>query len=332
LVVMLVMLLIVLGMFYTLQSHTRQESPQSAPPPKPPAAEIPVTPLPPSTGPKPPKQDEAKLLAQVRDDAAIEQAPYYHMLGKVFNMTQKEIDSKVDPSITPFDCLAEPKKHRGKFLRFDGSLWRLKETKMSPDSGFESVWEGTIARQGPPFQEYVFCTIVLTGRPRPEIQPEKSNVLFTGVFLKTIVYENRGEPDEAGRRNLTKSPLFIGKELQIATPPKVIGTSESLLYLFLGLAALAAFAYFVLFRREKSAHDRHFEMPSDEDMAALEAELASEEGPPEEPETPSEEEPSEQPDSPPGEEKPGEPESTPDDEAGEDEEPSSPQSDSPDKE
>ncbi|NOZ22043.1 MAG: hypothetical protein GXP25_13255 [Planctomycetes bacterium] len=315
LVIMLVMLLIVLGMFYTLQSHT--QPPPAQPAHETPQAEIPVTLSPPSGGAPQGQQDEAKLLAQVHDDAPIERKPYYYMLGKVFNMTPKEIDDKVDPAITPFDCLAHPAKYRGKFVRFDGSLWRLKQTRMNPDSGFEAVWEGTIARQGPIEGPYVFCTVILTGKPGPEIQPEKSNVLFTGVFLKTIVYENRGEADEMGRRNLTKSPLFIGKELAIASPPQIIGTGESLLYLFLGLAALAVFAYFILFHRDKGAHERHFEISSDDDMADVESEPSPGEEQSSEPEAPPEEEPSEPPGSPPDEEK-----------TGEDEEPSSPGNDS----
>ncbi|MEW6359732.1 MAG: hypothetical protein AB1696_25565 [Planctomycetota bacterium] len=316
LVVMLVILLIVLGMFYTLQSNLTEQPAPPPPPPQPPQGEVTVTPLLPSEGVSQGKQDEAKLLAQVRDDAPIEREPYYYMLGKIFTMTQQEIESKADPTIAPFDCLAEPEKHRGKFVRFDGSLWRLKETKMNPDSGFESVWEGTIACQGPIEGPFVFCTIILTGRPGPEFQPEKTNVVFSGVFLKTIVYENRGEPDEMGRRNLTKSPFFIGKELHIAPRPQIIGRGESLLFLFLGLGLLAVFAYFLLFHRDKGVRERHFEIPSDEDIEAVESSP--------------EEEPSAETDSPPEEEKPDESEPSPDDESAEDEEPPSPKDDSSD--
>jgi len=264
--VMILMLLVILAMFVVLRTQTATPKP----PPDSgidPGAGGTVTPAAPGRPVTVPDGDEQKLLAGIRDDASLarEKDTYYYMLAKIFNMSQEQINQRVVPGLTPFDCMEKPKENRGKFLRFEGSLWRLSEVKMNPESGFESVYEGTIARQGPKYGPYVFCTIILTQKPDPRIQPKQSNVVFSGVFLKRIVYQNQGAPDELGRRNQTISPLFIGRRIDIAPRRAPVGAVESAIFFAIVLAALLVFAYFILFREYKPKHERHFQLPSDDD-------------------------------------------------------------------
>lgn len=264
--IMVVLLLIVVGMFYTFQGMLR-EGPRPSERTAPPEPTVSVTPdSPTAQGPiTTPRGDEKELLAQVRDDARIEIDPYYYMLAKVFQMTPEEIRSRVDPNLDAYECMAEPEKNRGKFVRFEGSLWRLKEVRMSPASGFESLYEGTLACQGPAEGPFVFATIILTQKPDPKLQPWKCNVIFTGLFFKRIVYENQGEPDEYGRRNLTMSPLFIGKQIALAKPAPAVSRSESVVLILIAVVAVLMFAYAVLFRRTpRDTHPRHFNLPPEE--------------------------------------------------------------------
>ena len=157
-------------------------------------------------------EEEKKLLASVVDQAPLEKKPYFHLLAKVNAMTEAQMDAAVDPAIT-YDTFAEPggpASARGKAVRLQGLLLRLKETKITDSlaSGFDSVWEGNIIDN-----ELRVTTFVLTQPPKANfLTPKDDTVVLKGIYLKNIVYRDRSG-------GFTASPMIIAKELVKIVPP-----------------------------------------------------------------------------------------------------------------
>jgi len=174
LIFLLVALVVVLGMFFMFPSRIRRTGRRPGAPPSPPARKevrlLPPVPREkePSVAPSKPVagKSEEDILASIVDQKPIEPQPYYYLLQKIANMTEDKIAAAVKPGLTPTDCLVEPKKHRGEFLRVVGTLKRFHRVNLTnKSSGFDKVYEGTIVGMGPPGEQFEFCTIVTIERP-----------------------------------------------------------------------------------------------------------------------------------------------------------------------
>ncbi len=158
--------------------------------------------------------DEKALFAKVVDQEPLERDVYFYCLRKINAMTDDQINAALDPSVK-YDTFAEaggPAQARGKIVRLEGFFKHIKETKFKTrsafESGFDAVWEGCLIDK-----DLRVIAFHATHRP-PEgwLTPDRDSCVAKGIYLKNIVYRNRGG-------GFTAAPLIIVKNLVKIIPP-----------------------------------------------------------------------------------------------------------------
>jgi len=174
----------------------------------------------PRTPPRPhvalPPEEERKLLATVKDQDPLEKKPYFYLLAKVNAMTDAQIGAAVDPTIT-YDTFATPggpQKARGKVVRPQGLLLRLKKVKITDvTSGFDWVWEGYLMDN-----DLRPTAFILTQPTAPrKFVPKDDMVVVKGIYFKNVVYKDQ-------ESNWQGVPLIIAKDLVKIVPPRATQT------------------------------------------------------------------------------------------------------------
>lgn len=201
-------------------------------------------------------KEEQELLSTVVDQEPLEKKPYFYMLAKVNAMTDAQIDAAVDPTIT-YDTFADnPASARGRIVKLQGHLKRLKETRITDviGSGFESVWEGNLIDN----DLRVISFVLTQPPPKGVFEPGRDIAIVKGVFLKNIVYRDRGG-------GFTASPLIIAKKLVKVVPPPASPSLWSkyrdFIIFVVILAGVVGFIYFGYRRRLQAGMSLRVQRP-----------------------------------------------------------------------
>ncbi len=148
-------------------------------------------------------EDERTRLDSVPDDKSpIGHAQLMLLLRKVQAMSADELRSLADPAVGYTALGVAPEKHRGRVVRFVGTLARVAKSNIDASAaGVSQLYEGQVI--GRHYRVYSFYVI---DEPAG-FKVGKDVVELVGVFFRHIIYETQ----EGGCR---RTPVLIAKEIR----------------------------------------------------------------------------------------------------------------------
>jgi hypothetical protein len=159
-----------------------------------------------------------------KESEELEAMAYYDAVMKAHRTSLAGFESVVDPDVTFGHIFREPGKQRGKVVRIDGRIRRIRKydaPEMLALAGIPTIYEAWLFNERYGFNPVCLITTELPPGVKVGEVLDGPAAEFVGYFFKKYRYKS---PDSPGKNQFRDAPLVIGR---IKTATSLIQESDS---------------------------------------------------------------------------------------------------------